>query len=340
MKILLVGASSPYAIERFYLKYLNEISGVQAQLFEAQNFFLTYYHKSILNKILFRIGYKKIYTKINIKLRAKILEFHPDILFVFKGMEVFPQTLRFTKNHGIKAVNYNPDNPFIFSGKGSGNRNITNSFSLYDLHLTYNLEVKNKIEREYNTPVKMLPFGFDVDKDLYIRCLNQSEIIKTCFLGNPDKERAEFIMGLANEGILIDVYGNNWDKFISHSNVIVHSSVYGEDLWKTLRRYRVQLNLMRIHNVNSHNMRSFEVPGVGGIMVAPNTIEHNLYFENQKEIFLYNSVIDCSKTIRELLSFSSTEADSIRQNARTRSIASGYTYKDRAKQLLIELQKL
>ena len=42
---------------------------------------------------------------------------------------------------------------------------------------------------------------------------------------------------------------------------------------------------MRIHNPDSHNMRSFEVPGVGGIMVAPDTKEHRIFFEVGKEIF-------------------------------------------------------
>lgn len=340
MRILLVGADSPYAIERFYLKYLNESRGVEAHLFEAQNFFLTYYNKSILNKILFRIGYKKIYTQINAKLTAKILEYRPAILLVFKGMEVFPKTLRFAKNKGIKVANYNPDNPFIFSGRGSGNSNIINSFGLYDVHFTYNMEVKSKIEKEYKIPVKMLPFGFELDADLYQGCTNEPEIIKTSFLGNPDKERAEFIKGLADEGILIDLYGNKWHKFISHPNVKSHSAVYNEDFWKTLRRYRVQLNLMRIHNANSHNMRSFEVPGIGGIMVAPNTLEHKLYFQNQKEVFLYDSVVDCSKIIRELINLSFGEAENIRRNARNRSINSGYSYKDRTKQLLTELQNL
>ncbi len=341
MRILIVGAASKYAIEKPYLKYLSKSKEVSyIDLFAAQNLFLKYYNKSIVNKILYRAGISKILNEINSQLKEKVSASRPDVIIVFKGMEIFPGTIKFIKGMGIKVVNYNPDNPFIFSGRGSGNKNITNSIGLYDLHLTYNIEVKNEIEEKYNIPVKILPFGFDVDEDLYWKCVKQAEIIKACFVGNPDKERAGFIMGLANEGILMDVYGNNWNKFISHPNVIIHTSVYGEDLWKTLRRYRVQLNLMRIHNINSHNMRSFEVTGVGGIMVAPQTIEHQLYFENQKEVFLYKSVIDCAKTIRELLSLSSTEAEEIRESAKRRSITSGYTYEDRAKQLLTELQRL
>jgi len=341
MRILIVGADSKYAIEKPYLKYLSKSKEVSyIDLFAAQNLFLKYYNKSIVNKILYRAGISKILNEINSRLKEKVSASRPDVIIVFKGMEIFPETIKVIKGLGIKAVNYNPDNPFIFSGKGSGNKNVTNSIRLYDLHLTYNMEVKDKIEKEYKIPVKILPFGFEVDKELYVKCANQPEIIKACFVGNPDNERARFIMALADEGILIDIYGTNWDRYISHPNITVHPPVYEHELWKTLRRYRVQLNLMRIHNLNSHNMRSFEVPGVGGIMVAPYTIEHELYFENQKEVFLYKTVADCTKTIRKLLSMSSTEAAQIRENARRRSITSGYTYKDRANQLLRELQNL
>ncbi len=338
MRLLVIGSDKIFAIENFYVHYLREFD-IELYHFPAQSIFYDYYNKNIWNKILFKSGLSNIYKNINKSFQHIINSFEPDVILVFKGMEIFPHSLELVKKKGIKLINYNPDNPFVFSGKGSGNKNVINSFALYDLHLTYSLEVKNKIEKEYKMPVEILPFGFEVAEELYIKCVNQAEIIKACFLGNPDKERAKFIKGLAEEGILMDVFGNNWNKFISHPNIIIHAPVYGEDLWKTLRRYRVQLNLMRIHNLNSHNMRSFEVPGVGGIMVAPHTIEHELYFENQKEIFLFNSVINCAKTIRKLLNFSLIEANRIRQNARSRSITSGYSYKDRAKQLLTKLQR-
>ncbi len=339
MRLLIIGSDKIFAIENFYVQFLRELD-IDVHHFPAQSIFYDYYNKSIINKLFFKAGLSDLFKNINRSFVNVINSFKPDVILVFKGMEILPNSLELAKKKGIKLINYNPDNPFIFTGTGSGNKNIINSFGIYDLHLTYNMEVKNRIEKEYEIPTKILPFGFNVNKNLYIKCANQSEIIKACFLGNPDKERAAFIMALANEGILMDVYGNNWNKWINHPNLVVFPPVLGEELWKTLRRYRVQLNLMRIHNSNSHNMRSFEVPGVGGIMVAPHTIEHELYFENRKEIFLFNSIIDCTKAIRKLLDLSPTEANKIRHNARSRSITSGYSYKDRAKQLLTELQRL
>lgn len=341
MKLLMVGADSNYAIERFYFKYFSAMPmASQVSFFKAQNKFLTYYNQSLINKVWYRVGFSTVLKKINDELTSFIEEKSPDIIFVFKGMEILPQTLKWAKERKIKLVNYNPDNPFYFSGKGSGNRNITQSLTLYDLHFTYNQEVKNKIDKDFGIATAILPFGFELSEEEYSIAERQTEIIKTCFLGNPDAHRAKFIMTLAKKGVLIDVFGHNWKKFISHENITANDTVYGLDFWKTLRKYRVQLNLMRPHNLQSHNMRSFEIPAVGGVMLAPDTPDHQSFFDKRSEVFLFKSKDNCVHLIDVLLKKNTPEIDEIRKCARDRSIKSRYSYKDRCEQVVGQLIKL
>lgn len=341
MRILIVGADSQYAIERPYLHYLSQDEHVgKVELFAAQNQFLAYYRKSLFHKVIYRAGLSGILQKINSLLKAKIESFKPDVVFVFKGMEIFPSTLKWIREQGIKVANYNPDNPFIFSGSGSGNKNVTQSISLYDLHLTYNARVKEKIDREYKIPTLILPFGFDVDNALYEAATGENEILKICFLGNADEFRAAFIDGLGKSGLKADVYGQYWDRFPGNPNVCYHGAVYGDDFWKTLRKYRVQLNIMRPHNPDSHNMRSFEIAGIGGIQLAPRTPEHEIYFEEGKEIFLYADQADCIEKAKYILSLSKEAAGEIRIAARKRSLEMGYSYRNRASQVVQSFKSL
>jgi len=217
---------------------------------------------------------------------------------------------------------------------------LKNSIALYDLHLTYNVEVKKEMEGTYNIPTAILPFGFDIGDELFKRCSSQKEILKACFLGNPDIYRAEFLTHLAKEGIELDVYGNDWDQFVNHPKIKISKPVYGDDFWLALAKYRVQLNLMRPHNPYSHNMRTFEVPGVGGIQLAPATPDHQLYFEADKEIYLYTDIKESINQIKKILALSPGEANAVREKARQRSLLSGYTYKHRSKQLLQQIRKL
>lgn len=339
MKILIVGSNYSWSIENYFIKYFSEM-GLEIELFPAQKFFYKYYYASLINKLLFKLHLSKIESSINKSFLKFILSTNPTHILVFKGMEITPASLKWAKKQGIKLINYNPDNPFVFSGKGSGNANITNSIDIYDFHFTYNLEIQKKLEEKHHKQTGFLPFAYDVSQELYEECAKENEIVKVCFIGNPDKTRAAFLEQIADKGIEIDVFGNDWKKFISNKSITLHSPVYGFEQWKTLRKYRVQLNIMRIHNLDSHNMRSFEIPGIGGIQLAPNTKEHELFFEDGKEIFLYKNVNECVDKIIYLLTLSTTQANELRILSRNAASNKKYSYKDRAMQVLETLLTL
>ena len=84
----------------------------------------------------------------------------------------------------------------------------------------------------------------------------------------------------------------------------------------------------------------FEVPAVGGIMLAPDSPEHRAFFEIGKEIFVYQNKTDLIEQAKYILSLSPDAAEEIRKNARQKSLEAGYAYEDRAKQLYESLMKL
>lgn len=338
MKVLIVGAEEIYSLENYYIKYLKEI-GVEVHQFSSQRMFYQYYNAPI-RKILFRLRLSSIYKRINERLRTIVVETNPRLVWIFKGMEILPETLQWIHQRKIKLINYNPDNPFIFSGKGSGNSNVTQCIPYYDLHLTYNTAVKKQLEQVYHSKVEIVPFGFDCDDTIYQACLLEDEIIKACFVGNPDRERAEFLKKIADSGVELSIYGIGWDRFLNHSNIEFLGPVYLIEQWRVLRKYRVQLNLMRTHNLDSHNMRTFEVPGIGGIMVAIDTFDHRLFFEDGKEAFFFKDVDQCVQIIHNLIRLPSDQAMKIRNAARNRSVRDGYSYKHRAKQVLKIMETL
>lgn len=331
-KVLLVGSDQVWSIERFYLKYLRQV-GVDAELFAIQDDFFKYYQSGILNKIQVRLGLSDIYRTLGKLLLSKFHSWKPQVVWVFKGMEVLPSVIKEMHKTDCIVVNYNPDNPFIFTGRGSGNTNVTRSIPLYHLHLTYDNQIAKLLQDRYSVRTSILPFGFDLPTEIYEESLNEKEIIKVCFVGNPDPDRASFIQKLAGK-ISIDVYGNGWNNHINHTNATIYEPVYGTEFWKVLRRYRVQLNLMRIHNPDSHNMRSFEIPAIGGIGLFPKTVDHVTYFKPGEEVFVYNDFEQCVSVAQQLLSLNEVEANLIRNKARSRSVNSGYSYRDRTQQLI------
>ncbi len=332
MNILLIGSDYNWSIERIYQCEL-EALGHKVELVAVQNMFYDNYYKSILHKLLYRVGLSKILTKINKTLLNKVNNEYYDLIWVFKGMEIFPETLKELKKTTNNLINYNPDNPFVFSGKGSGNHNVTNSISLYDLHLTYDAWVKEKIENEFKIRTEMLNFGFDHTAVQNLDLYSEEEVSAVCFLGNPDAYRAAIIHSLLVKGIEVHLYGNDWSKFVKHELAVIHNPVYGHEFYKTLIKYRVQLNIMRVHNLNSHNMRSMEIPGVGGVMLAPQTADHSVFFNVDQEIFLYRDESSLALEAKRILTMDKMVIDKLREEAR-RKVLDNFTYKILTKRIL------
>lgn len=324
MKILLVGSDYNWSIERIYKRELLKL-GHEVTHVPVQNWYYDFYYKSPIHKALVRLGLTRLQINIQKHLLAELNGQDFDLIWVFKGMELTPPTLITLKKHTTRLINFNPDNPFIFSGKGSGNKNITRSIHLFDEHFTYDYEVKARIESEFRMKCTLVPFGFDnevISNDEF----NEVEEVKAvCFVGNPDAYRSKILQEILNHGLPLHVYGHDWHKHLKHSNLTIHGAVYEKDYYKTLRKYRVQLNIMRVHNLNSHNMRSIEVPGCGGIMLAPRTKDHEAFFAEGKEAFYYNDVKDLVAQAAKILGLDDFNANSLRTKASSR-VESNYSY--------------
>jgi len=336
-RILIVGSNQVWSLERVYQKHLRAL-GLETELFAAQDLFYRYYNKSLFNKLLFRSGLSTIYSTINEALNEMVRVFKPELIWVFKGMELMPSTLNQLKKQGIVLVNYNPDNPFYFSSRGSGNVNVTNSIGLYDIHFTYDRGVQKTIQNEIKLPCFILPFGFELSSTLYEQCTRQVEVHKLCFIGNPDKYRVHFLEKIA-DSMPLDVYGNHWDHHTHHKGITVHPPVYGDDFWKALYRYRVQLNIMRPHNPASHNMRSFEIPGVGGIGLYPDTIDHREYLGNEQVVALFTDTESCIKQATAIMNMTPQAALELRNRARKVSLSRGYDYMSRTIKFLTDIRE-
>ncbi len=324
MKVLIIGSNFEWSIERIYQKELQKI-GAKVLLIETQNIFYDYYFQSIRNKILFRLGLSKIYRKINNSVVDITKDERYDLIWVFKGMELYPSTINKLKNQSTRIINFNPDNPFVFSGRGSGNSNVTNSLNLYDEHFTYDNDVKLEIEKNFKVKCSIVPFGFDEEVILDLEENFHQEMNAVCFLGNPDIYRAKVLKEVLNMGLSLHVYGNHWGKFLTHPLLTIHKPIFGKSFFQTLRKYRVQLNIMRTHNLDSHNMRSIEIPGCGGIMLAPRTTDHMKFFEEGKEAFFYTNTESLVNQAKIILEMDSKKINEIRIAARIK-ILSEFSY--------------
>jgi spore maturation protein CgeB len=335
--ILILGSVHQAALEIVFSNELTRL-GIRNRVLGVQNLFLNYYQKSRFHKLIFRIGLSTIISRIQVLIKNEVEIFMPDVVLIFKGMEVVPATIIWLKTKGVKVVNFNPDHPFVFSGKGSGNQNVTDSIPLFDLYVTYDETANSQLIRSGVNSI-VIPFGFDKNGFSYHALSAAEEKLRVCFLGNADKFRVSFINQLASHGLQIDVFGENWSNFRLHNGIVKHGPKYGQAFWDTLQKYAVQLNLLRPHNMNSHNMRSFDIPGAGGIMLAPKTPDHELFFLNEQEIFLFENLSDALQQINKIIDLGFDERNKIRLAARRKAV-DYHTYTSRVSKLVDSIERM
>jgi spore maturation protein CgeB len=252
-------------------------------------------------------------------------------------MEIFPSVLKLFKNKGVFLVNYNLDHPFNFVSKASGNKNILLNNPIYHLHLTYSKQIQKELMHKFpKIKVEYLPFGYHSYVD-EIK-LNGESLNTTCFIGQADDERAELVSYISSNDIEVHLYGNGWDKYFKNNpKVRVHAAVSGKEYWYTLNKYRIQLNLLRRHNYESHNMRTFEIPAAESIMVSNRTEEQCIFFTDKKEAFYFESRKELVNILRNLIKLSAKESIKIRKLAKKKSFEN--SYKNRAKRFYTIINK-
>lgn len=277
------------------------------------------------------------YLICNFILFKDVLVLKPDVIIIFKGMEIYPSLLKAFKKMEIYLVNYNLDHPFHFVSKASGNKNVIQSIKIYDMHLTYSNTIKNDLKNKYpGIKVKYLPFGYHSYVDTLSLFHDTENYV--CFIGQADSERADILKFLIKNGIHIHLYGQGWNRFLNGSkNVTIHPPIRGEAYWQTLHKYRVQLNLLRDHNINSHNMRTFEIPAASGIMLSKRTLEQTEFFKENEEAFYFDSENELLDKIHFIFSLTNSELQTIRKKARSRAF--GHNYGHRALLMIDYIKK-
>lgn len=337
--ILIIGNFGLGALEHQYVKHLKQFNW-EVYTFDIQTPVHTTKNKSVLQKIIYKIAPNNFYPTINKQLLAFVQKTNPLVTLVFKGMEIFPETLAEIKTHTQLLCNYNPDHPFNFYSKGSGNKNVKDAIPLYDLYGTYAQKIAKELKNAHNVNSFVLPFGYDAD----IKTLPKNTTAqKFGFIGAYDKERQNILSQLTY--FPIEVYGDEkWGEKL-RPNTTNGITVTGKSLFNNHYANYCSasfgiFNFLRPHNINesSHNMRTFEVPGYGGLLIANRTTEQSIFFEEDKEAVYFDSIAELKDKLSYLLKNISV-VESLKKNAYQRAKNSNYSYLHRTEQLNILLNE-
>ena len=208
-----------------------------------------------------------------------------EVIIVFKGANFSRKTLERGRKLSPKTtwVNINPDDPLNVSSRGSTNKNIVESLGFFNLYCVWSKRLVEKLANQGCQKTVYLPFGYDQDFHLPPPDSLTVRHGLVTFVGAWDKEREAILSAIADYDL--HIYGNGWNRVSRSSPLrskIMSQNIYREEFARVIARSTVSLNLLRSQNIGSHNMRTFEIPAMGGLMLTTRSEEQDGFFPEGK----------------------------------------------------------
>lgn len=339
--ILIIGNFAKWAIENYYADNFKKLNykvlsfDIIEHLNDIQKNFIKY-------KLIYTVNENLLYKKLNKNLIEFVYKNKPDIVLIFKGTQIYPDTICEIKNLSKLIINYNPDHPIIHFAKSSGNRNIIKSIKYYDIYFSYSQNIVDKLKKEFNVESHWIPFGYNEQINLSTLSVGENHLLKYkdnfMFIAHLDLNRLKILKKINVNNILI--YGNYSKYSKIFANNFLRKMINGELLLGSEYAIAISvskgiLNFLRDQNMveSSHNMRTFEVPAYGGLLITNRTEEQLYFFDEDKEAIYFNDLNELNEKLDYLNKHPNTIAK-IKSNAYQKCISLRCSYKDRTREMI------
>jgi spore maturation protein CgeB len=274
-------------LENLYIDALRKLKYKNIRFFE-NNFF--FYIFCVLQKFNNKYLFAVFYFFQNLKFKKFIYKNDLKILIIFKGIELNSNAYKVIKKKNITLINIYTDDPFNFSSSATSSKNIIKNIKKYDIFCIWSKEIKKKLERRFKrTSFYHLPFGYSSEN----HTLNKNIIIKKkiSFIGSFDQHRYKILKKIERR---VDIYGNDWPSFEKHK---VHKYLKNKKFSKIIAHSNICLNILKKQNLGSHNMRTFEIPAMNGLMLTTRSYEQNKLFPEHSASIMFDGVQELNKKI-------------------------------------------
>lgn len=287
-KILIIGSNENYTLDRMYYRAFSEL-----------NHKIKFFNIESAVKSKFEILLEKIFANfIYNNAREKIYKFlkknnNFDLIIIFKGLYLSKSFLHLIKkiNPKTKIINIFPDDPLNIKSKNISNENIIECLDKFDLFCIFSKKILKKI-KYLKKKSKLLYLPFAHDSQLHFKGkINSKFKNKINFIGSFDKKRLKVLNSLFINDIFIA--GNSWKNRVENYG----DAIFGSKLNSIISSSLASLNLLRDQNLTSHNMRTFEVPAMNGLLLTERSKEQNKFFPENKASLMFSNLKELKEKI-------------------------------------------
>jgi spore maturation protein CgeB len=335
VRILFIGSTDPESTSLYYFSSFSQL-GHRVDTWNPR-FFET---KGPITALLQRIRKAPSDSQIRQKNSELVRLCHAtryDLVFIMGETFFTPETIEAigAANEGsTKTVFHSHDNVFA-SGVLKGDRFLE---SLKYFHTVFTTKSKNPSryqalgqERSFFLPSAFEP---SVHRPIPLSSSRLQREFGVSFIGTYDGSRLPYLNSVGWERL--QVWGNGWSRFPQFPQFKAHitpSAVYGFDFADACSRSLCCLGLLREEAGDLHTQRTFEIPACGTLQVAPRNEEILGFFDEDKEIVLFDSMEELKEKVDFYLSHPSAR-NAIARAGYERCVKGAHTYLDRTRAIL------
>jgi len=277
------------------------------------------------------------------KVFDSFLDFQPDIIWMDNKPFIPAKTIRIMRGiNPFKLIAVVTDD--AFGTYSLGWQILKKTMPLYDCHFVQRtVNVKEYLSLGAKQ-VFECDRSFDPSSHFPVELTREDQEkwgSETGFIGTYAKYRAGVISRLIQKGILVSVWGNDWEGKPEWPVIRPHykgKAEYGENYRKILSGMKIALHFLRKENRDDQDSRTFEIPACGAFMLAERTPKHLRYFMEGQEADFFGDETELEEKIRFYLNHPDL-AKQISRNGRERCLSSGYDHKSRLQFVLNSVEK-
>jgi hypothetical protein len=256
------------------------------------------------------------------RLVESVASARPDLVLLVKCAYVTRRTVgRVRAASGAMVVNWMPDDPFVALRPAVP----ISALSACDAIVSYSDSVCHRLESDLKVPAHSIAFGFDPhDYQPDVQVVAQWDVT---FVGQHSAHREGVVAELMAAGLQTRVFGPRWYRARASVRAAWDpAESYGPAACRRYHLGRVGINILHPrNNVDSHNMRTFEIPATGRAMVTTDTVQQRRLLRGISGIGYYTGSENLRARVHELLSTG---------EAPLPTTMATHTYEQRCRQLL------
>ena len=260
----------------------------------------------------------------------------PDVIFIYKGIYIFPRTLKKIKSKNILIVSYNPDNPFghfnyqyskkyIIEGRKFLSiliaikkaiyfnrlwKHFVDCLPFYDINIVprrNQQEAYNRIGAKNNFLIHW-HYNPDLHRPLTLNKVDRKKYeTDVLMIGRYEPDhRIECIETLVNNNIKVSLHGTGWNNYLS--DILKNkfgediTPVHGKEYVKAICGSKIVLNFNAKINLDTSTIKCFEIPACGSLLLSERTEEMTNIFKEDSEAVYFDDSDELLIKVKYLLS--------------------------------------